>query len=92
MERLGFQEIKTINYYNHRDDICSKVYYNEILDTIVILDFNITEIDNSGVFSYREYTNLQNQFMKKHKFLYRFCNENFNRENLCNILEKTLEI
>lgn len=52
MERLGFQEIKTINYYNHRDDIYSKVYYNEILDTIVILDFNITEIDIRGVFSY----------------------------------------
>lgn len=92
MEKLGFQQIKTINYYNHRDDICSKIYYNEILDAIVILDFNITEIDSSGVFSYREYTNLQNQFMKKHKFLYRFCNENFNKENLCKILEKTLEI
>ena len=87
-----FDEIKNINYYEHRDDIYSKVYYSSELDTIIILDFNITEYEKNGAFSYREYTNLQNELMKKHRFLYRFHNEQIDIEKIRKILNGSFEI
>ncbi|MGL5088643.1 MAG: DEAD/DEAH box helicase, partial [Cetobacterium sp.] len=87
-----FEEIKKMSYYEHRDDIYSKVYYNSELDTIIIIDFNITEYDAVGAFSYREYTNLQNELMKKHTFLYRFSNREIDKDKVRKILNGSLEI
>lgn len=88
----GFIEIEEIKYYQDREDIYSKVYYSEKLDTILILDFNITEVHEQRVFSYREYTNLQNEFMKKHKYLYRVCGERLDKNRLESIIDRKLEI
>lgn len=87
-----FEEIKKIAYYEHRDDIYSKIYYNLEKDTVIILDFNIAEYDSIGAFSYREYTNLQNELMKKHKYLYRFSSTETNKDRVRKILAGSLEI
>ncbi|WP_438566891.1 DEAD/DEAH box helicase [Cetobacterium sp.] len=88
----GFVEIKEIQYYKTREEIYSKIYYSEKLDVVLILDFNISEIHESKTFSYREYTNIQNQLMKKHKYLYRFCAEKIDKNRLENIIDRELDI
>ena len=87
-----FIEIEEIKYYQDREDIYSKIYYSKKLDMILIFDFNITEIHDQRVFSYREYTNIQNELMKKHKYLYRVCGERFDKNRLERIIDRELEI
>ncbi|MGL5189684.1 MAG: hypothetical protein ACRC7S_08530, partial [Cetobacterium sp.] len=88
----GFVEIKEIQYYKTREEVYSKIYYSEKLDVVLILDFNISEIHEFKTFSYREYTNIQNQLMKKHKYLYRFCAEKIDKNRLESIIDRTLDI
>lgn len=88
----GFVEIKEIQYYKTREEVYSKIYYSEKLDVVLILDFNISEIHESKTFSYREYTNIQNQLMKKHKYLYRFCAEKIDKNRLESIIDRELDI
>ncbi|MGL5901636.1 MAG: hypothetical protein ACRCZO_03050, partial [Cetobacterium sp.] len=87
-----FIEIEEIKYYQDREDIYSKIYYSKKLDMILIFDFNITEIHDQRVFSYREYTNIQNELMKKYKYLYRVCGERFDKNRLERIIDRELEI
>ncbi|MGL6101505.1 MAG: DEAD/DEAH box helicase family protein, partial [Fusobacteriaceae bacterium] len=60
----------------------------------VIIDKNICQSTYLGAFSYREYTNQQNQLMKKYKYLYRFLETELkdNRERISKILVGELEI
>ncbi|MGL4402537.1 MAG: DEAD/DEAH box helicase family protein, partial [Fusobacteriaceae bacterium] len=90
----GFNKIDVIEYYEENKEIRSDVYLNRDMETVVIIDRNICQLTYLGAFSYREYTNQQNQLMKKHKYLYRFLERDLeeNRERIGKILMRELEI
>ncbi|MGL4732962.1 MAG: DEAD/DEAH box helicase family protein, partial [Fusobacteriaceae bacterium] len=90
----GFDKLDTIEYYEGNKEIRSDVYLNREIETVVIVDRNIYEMSYLGAFSYREYTNHQNQLMKKYKYLYRFLESDLeeNRERIGKILIEELEI
>ncbi|MGL6167846.1 MAG: DEAD/DEAH box helicase [Fusobacteriaceae bacterium] len=94
LKDINFEKIDVIKYYPHREEIISEVYLNKKYDNIIIVDKNISKVDYAGAFSYREYTNLQNQYMKKYKLVYRFLEKELleNFEKIEDILNEKIEI
>ena len=85
--QLNFNYIDIIYYFPDNDFIYSMIYNQN--DVVIIIDVNICNKHNNQLFSYYDYVNTQNYYVKKFDAVYRFY---VNKEDDLNEIKATLKL